>query len=307
MLSIRFRTMGSNAHAVLDARGLAARAAIHSLPGWFASRERALSRFDPDSALSRLNARGGADHVDPVLWAAIDIAVRAAAATDGLVTPTILPALEAAGYDRSFDRLEREQASPPPAPVPDDGAWRRIERDPSTRSIRLPRGVRLDLGGTAKGWSVDVAAHMLGRFGPALVEVGGDVAARRQKREPWPIGIADPRGDGGDVLEVVAFGVGGAATSGRDYRRWKRGEIEQHHLVDPRTGEPARTDVLTVTVIGQGALEAEIAAKVVLLRGSSAGTTWIDARPDLAALIVRDDRQILPSQRWSRHTWRQAS
>ncbi len=307
MLSLSFRTMGSQARTLLDAEGVAARAAVDALPAWFAARERILSRFHPESELSKLNAHGGAERVHPVLWVAIDIALSAAAATDGLVTPTILPALEAAGYDRSFERIEREQAGPLHLPAPDDGAWRRIERDASTRSIRLPPGVRLDLGGTAKGWSADVAAHKLGRFGPALVEIGGDVAARRHKSPPWPIGVGDPRGGDGDVLEVVAFGAGGVASSGRDYRRWKRGGIEQHHLVDPRTGAPARTDVLSATVIGPGALEAEIAAKTVVLRGSREGIAWIDARPDLAALVVREDRRVIASARWSRHAWRQAS
>lgn len=307
MLSVSFRTMGSHAHALLDAGGAAGDAAIRALPAWFVARERILSRFDPESALSKLNARGGGEHLHPVLWSAIDIALSAAAATDGLVTPTILPALEAAGYDRSFDCLEREQLSPPVASVPEDGGWRRIERDAATRSIRMPAGVRLDLGGTAKGWSADVAAHELGRLGAALVEIGGDVAARRQKSPPWAIGVGDPRDAGGGVLEVVAFGVGGVATSGRDHRRWKRHGIEQHHIVDPRTGAPARTDVLSATVIGPGALEAEIAAKGVLLRGARAGIAWIDARPDLAALVVREDRQLVASARWSRHAWRQAS
>ena len=109
MLTTEFKTMGCRARAVLDSDGARARAAFDRLPAWFAERERTLSRFDAGSALARLNARGSAEHVDEVLRTAIDVALSAAEATGGLVTPAILPALEAAGYDRTFDELQRDQ------------------------------------------------------------------------------------------------------------------------------------------------------------------------------------------------------
>ncbi|HEX7603122.1 MAG TPA: FAD:protein FMN transferase [Polyangiaceae bacterium] len=303
MLTIEFKTMGCHASALLDAEGAEARAAFERLPAWFAIRERILSRFDPASALVRLNARGEA-RVDDVLWAATEVALAAADATDGLVTPTVLPALDAAGYDRSFANMERDQRGALAAerPVPD---WRAIDRDETTRSIRLPPGVRLDLGGTAKGWCADVAASSLARFGPALVDVGGDIATAGT-REPWLIAIEDPRG-GRDALELVRLRGGGIATSGRDLRRWRRAGVEHHHLIDPRTGAPARTDVWTVTVIGPSALEAEIAAKRVFLEGSRAGMAWIGTRPELAALVVREDGTMLQSARFARHVGKEAA
>jgi thiamine biosynthesis lipoprotein len=323
MLSIDLVTMGCHGRIVLDAEGAAAQAALDRMPAWFAARERVLSRFAPESALARLNARGGADGVDDVLWCALDVALAAAAESNGLVTPTILGALEDAGYDRDFRDVARDEraarepgeprrsleeyAAPGPRPaarpVPD---WRAVERDPVTRSIRLPAGLRLDLGGTAKGWCADAAAASLAHLGPALVDLGGDIALTRARGAPWPIAIADPRG-AKDALELVVLRQGGIATSGRDYRRWRRGGREQHHLIDPRTGAPSRTDVLTATVIGPRAIAAEIAAKRVLLEGAVAGLAWLERQPELAALIVREDGAVQRSSRFETHAWKEVA
>ena len=303
MLTIEFETMGCHARVALDGDGSRARRALRWILPWFHARARTLSRFDPGSALFRLNARGSAEAVDEVLWGAIDVALRAASATDGLVTPTILSALEAAGYDRPFDRLEREQPVPPakPHPVPD---WRAIERDALARAILLPPGVRLDLGGTAKGWTADAAVRALAPAGPALVDLGGDIAMSRRRAEPWPVAIADPRGPE-EPLALALIREGGIATSGRDVRRWRRSGVEQHHLVDPRTGAPARTDVWTATVIGPSALDAEVAAKRVLIEGSRAGMDWIESHPGLAALVVREDGVVLRTRGVSDRLWRE--
>lgn len=310
MLFLELESMGCRGRAVLDAEGPHARAALDRLPAWLADRERILSRFDPSSALARLNARGRAEHVDEVLWSALDVALAAAASTDGLVTPAVLSALEAAGYDRTFAALPRDRhGAVPPAPVV--SPFDLVERDPRTRSVRLPPGLRLDLGGTAKGWSADAAASMLAVVGPALVDLGGDVATGGAPRERWPIAIADPRADAGDAndepLPLVLLGVGGIATSGRDFRRWMRSGVEQHHVIDPRTGVPARTDVWSATVIARSALDAEIAAKRVLIEGSDRGLAWLETRPELAALVVRDDGSVRRSARFDEHVWKEAA
>ena len=304
LYALDFKVMGCETRVVLDSEAPGASAALESVAVWLVECERRLSRFDSMSALSTLNDFGWADHVDEVLWDAVDAALRAASETDGLVTPTVLAALEAAGYDRSFDALEREQGNPLGAPrVPD---WKGVERDPETRSIRLPAGVRLDLGGTAKGWCADAAASRLSVLGPALVDIGGDVSMSEATRDPWPIAIEDPRGTD-EPLDVVLVPRGGVATSGRNVRRWRRAGIEQHHVIDPRTGAPARTDVLTASVIAGRALDAELAAKRVLLEGSEAGLAWIDSRPELAAIVVRDDGHVLRSRRFESHSYRSAS
>jgi len=170
------------------------------------------------------------------------------------------------------------------------GSWRSIELDSARRQIRMPPGVRLDFGGIAKGWAADVA---LDRFfsstDDVLIDVGGDVRARGGLREgePWAIGIGDPQrmpdapaAAAEPHVAVLTLGRGGLATSGATLRWWYRDGERQHHLIDPRTGRPARvwidaTDQLnspapliaSATALAPTAAHAEVAAKVALLRG----------------------------------------
>jgi thiamine biosynthesis lipoprotein len=172
----------------------------------------------------------------------------------------------------------------------------------------MPPGSAVDLGGFAKGWVADRAASRLGRVAPALVEAGGDLAVSgpRADGSPWLITIADPFARApsdpvGSVLEMLHVRGGGVATSGRDRRRWRSGRRWMHHIVDPRTGRPAETDVLTVTVIADSASSAELAAKAVLILGSKKGLAWIERRPPLAALVVREDGRVVASTMLRRH------
>jgi thiamine biosynthesis lipoprotein len=216
------------------------------------------------------------------------------------VTPLLLDALEAAGYDRSFDALDR---SGPPAKTavearPAPRAAEAVRRDSRQRTLQLLGGARLDLGGVAKGWAADRAARRLGAHGAALVDAGGDIAVSGPRPDglPWTIGIANPiRPD--EDLESLCLAVGGVATSGRDYRRWQRDGVWYHHILDPRTGRPAETDVLSATVAGPSAVRAEMAAKAALILGSRAGLAWLEARPEMAGLLVLENGQVLRSSR----------
>lgn len=201
-----------------------------------------------------------------------------------LTPPTLLTALEAAGYDRSFDALTAEAMTGSVMSLPDMpcdalGAWAAIRRDAATRSIQLPDGVRLDLGGSAKGWTADQAVRRLATVGPALIDAGGDIAVSGPQSDgsPWPIGVADPRMTD-EQIDLLLLARGGVATSGRDYRRWQQNGIWQHHLIDPRTLRPAITDLLSATVIGSSAAACEVAAKAVLLLGSRSGLAGVAAR-----------------------------
>jgi thiamine biosynthesis lipoprotein len=100
-----------------------------------------------------------------------------------------------------------------------------------------------------------------------------------------------------DELDLLMIARGAVATSGRDYRHWRRGGVEQHHIIDPRTGQPAQTDILTATITGPNGPAVEMAAKVALILGSRAGLGWLDARPALAGLLVLQDGQIVRSRR----------
>jgi thiamine biosynthesis lipoprotein len=158
--------------------------------------------------------------------------------------------------------------------------------------------VRLDLGGVAKGWAAGEALRRLAAAGPALVDAGGDIVVSGPMADgsAWPIAIDDPRAPEGE-LGVLLLDHGAVATSGRDYRRWRQGGQERHHIIDPRTGQPAQTDVLTATAVAPDGITAEAAAKAALILGSAGGCAWIDAHPALAALLVLDDGRILESGR----------
>ncbi len=308
MQSITFRAMGCQMHAFLDSETGDANALLQSVPRWFAEWERILSRFRTDSELSALNQQAGAGwvHVSPTLWEVVNDALVAARMSDGLVTPTVLPVMEMLGYDRDFAQVGNGGAVAVPVDVPPPGDWRALRLDSARRAVMLPPGMRLDLGGIAKGWAAEWAARRLARYGPALVDAGGDIAVRgaRVGGEPWAIGVDDPLHPG-EHLAILLLSSGGVATSGRDVRRWRQGDVERHHIIDPRIGAPAQTDILAATVVAPSLHEAEVAAKVVMILGRQAGMQWLNARPWLAGLLVTETNDILHTSTLDRYIWRE--
>jgi len=168
----------------------------------------------------------------------------------------------------------------------------------------LPRDVRLDFGGIAKGWAADRAAARLGRWRPALVDAGGDIAVSGPMAGgcPWPVAVADPFAPAGEVALLRLY-AGGVATSGRDFRRWQQDGAAAHHIIDPRTGLPAAVDVLSATVIGPSAARAEVAAKTVLILGSQAGLRWLDDQAGLAGLLILESGDVLYSRNSAEYIW----
>ncbi len=304
MQRIRFRAMGCHMAAVVDSDAPEAAEALRNVPVWFEVWEQCLSRFRPSSELSRLNARAGEwVEVSDTLWAVLNAALEAARFTDGAVTPTVHDALLRVGYDRPFERLRSTLVQlvelPPPQAAVD---WREIALDPDRRAVRLPRGVRVDLGGVAKGWCAEQAARRLAQIAPALVDAGGDIAVMpsAERQTAFPIGIANPFDEDRDIAQV-ALAAGCVATSGRDYRRWEVGGQVAHHLIAPQTGAPAETDVLAATVIAPDALRAEAGAKAAVLWGSVAALDRLEAQPELAGLIVREDGQVQITSQFARY------
>ncbi len=306
LISHEFRAMGSHMLAVYDGDAQQVNPLLAQVPQWFEEWEQIFSRFRPDSELSRLNQGAGREvPVSPTFWEVLQLALDAANQSGGLVTPATLDALVAAGYDRTFDDVLASGAGRDVVtskPVPN---WREIRLDPRKRTVLLPPGVRLDLGGIVKGWAADQAAARLGRNGPALVDAGGDIAVSGPLRDgsPWPIGVADPHAPDQQIA-LLAIKTGGVATSGRDYRRWRQNGKEAHHIIDPRTGQPAQTDVLSATVIGPSAAQAEVAAKAALILGSREGLRWLQARPEYAGLLALDNGRVLRSPNLSDYLWR---
>jgi FAD:protein FMN transferase len=228
---------------------------------WIESMHDRLTRFEPDSELSRLNASaGGWVAVSPDLEALLREALRAFAVSGGLVHAGVLRALVAAGYGRTFSAgptavLDTVSLGPVPA-LPE-------LLEVSAGGARLRSGFGIDLGGIAKGWLAD---RLAGRLGPnCLVNLGGDLFARGggPSGDGWPVGF------GGTTLLLRDRG---AATSGTLGRAWGEG---LHHLVDPRTGRPAETDLVEVSVLAATAADAEIHAKTALLLGRDAAPYYL--------------------------------
>ena len=303
MAQIEFRAMNCQMLAVVGAPH--GDALLAQVPQWFEQWEQSFSRFRPTSELSQLNAQSGNwAHVSAELFALIEAARWGAAYSEGLVSPLILNALEQAGYDRSFEEIRPNSGQSAYRTEPQNmlADWRSVKLDAAHRRVCLPAGARLDFGGIAKGWSAEQAAQRLSQFGPALVDAGGDVAMVGERNEPWPIAVASPFVPDED-LDLLLIEQGSVATSGRDYRRWQHNGVWQHHILDPRSGRPACTDVLSATVVAPKMLLAECAAKVLLILGSRAGIQWIEAQANLAALVVLENGEILRSQRMKAYLW----
>ena len=242
------------------------------------------SRFREDSDLSRVNARPG--HwvaVDPLLLAAVAVAVDAARATDGIVHPLLGRQLVQLGYDRDFDALVDLGDVGTDAEPPALRAWERIDLDPSG-AVRIPEGTSLDLGSTGKAWASDLIASAYEQElgSPAIVSVGGDVRIARPDTQPWRVAISERPGEEPDA--EVSLDRGGLATSSTQVRRWSRGGVRRHHLLDPRTGGPAPEVWRTVTATGPTCTAANIASTAAVVLGEAA-PAWLESRGVAARLV----------------------
>lgn len=300
MNEIIFRAMGSEIFCAVDSKRTRVNERLERVPAMFEAWEKTLSRFRAESELSQLNARSGESvRVSDMLWRVLQAAQRAEHWSDGLVTPLILNALEAAGYTQTFAEIQsRERARDVETSAPClVNTLPRWEMNPTTHSVCVKHGARLDLGGIAKGWAAEQTANYLGEIGAALVDAGGDMVMTAPPSDgAWYIGIENPFAPDDDNVPTVQIARGAVATSGRDFRKWTRDGKPAHHLIDPRTGLPAVTDVLTATVIAPTIFHAEVAAKVALLLGSENGLAWLDAR-ELAARLILENGTIVTNTR----------
>ena len=247
----------------------------------FAEWDLRFSRFRSDSELSRVNASAGRwIVVSPSFTTVLEAALAAAAATGGLFDPTVLHRLEDLGYDRTFAEIDPDRQARPPRPWT-AGAWREIEVSTATGRVRLPAGAGLDFGGIAKGMAVDAAIEILAGSGIAAagVSAGGDLAVLGQPdgASSWQIEVELPGPGGlpGDGVASLELPSGALATSSIGRRTWRTGRTWRHHLVDPRTGEPAATGIWSMSVAARTCREAEVAAKVGLLLGEEAGRCFL--------------------------------
>jgi len=267
-------------------RTLGARRALAAARTEVEACERALSRFDPTSDLSRLNAGAGRwQRVDERLAAALTRALQAREQTGGRFDPTVLPVLVAAGYDRSFEDLEPRE----PRAALGWSAGARLDVDIEGKRARVEAGAAVDLGGIGKGFSADRVLEAIRATWPelsgALVDLGGDIAAGGTPVDGghWRIRVADPRGGGS--LGELQLGDGGVATSGPTARRFGPGG-SLHHLIDPRTARPAVDGPLSVTVVARDAATAECHATALAIEPIEGARSYLGKRVQLAALVV---------------------
>jgi thiamine biosynthesis lipoprotein len=279
-----FRAMGTEVELLLDVRpGGTGEDAFTAARDEFVRLEATLSRFDPASELSKLNRTGRLD-AGPDLLRVTELALEARTRTGGRFDPTVHEALVAAGYDRTFEDVRG--GGTVVATRPAARCLGEVTVCAETGEIALGAGVKLDFGGIGKGYAVERACDVLAPVGPCLVSAGGDLAVRGGS---WPVGVETGAADA-LTLELTN---GAIATSGSDRRRWRTSEGTAHHLIDPRTGRPAETDLLRVSVVGRTAVEAEVLATSLFLVGADLAAVEADELGAPAVFVLLDGTTVL--------------
>ncbi len=296
---ITFRSMGSDVRLIVEPPlapdGPSAATAVERERLYVEDFAARLSRFLPGSELCALNGDPRSEvPASKLLRAAVAAALWAAERTGGLVDPTLVAEIEAVGYDHSRDTsvpaslAEALDAAPPrrPAAPSPHARWRRVTVDERCRTVRRG-GVRLDTGGTGKGLAADAVARRLGAHRRFVVDCGGDIAVGGPGALFDPVAVEIEHPLTGDTIGSVEIARGGIATSGLNVRIWRREDGSYaHHLLDPSTGAPTWSGLISATALAPSALEAETLAKLALLSGP------IGARRALSehgGVIVHDD------------------
>jgi thiamine biosynthesis lipoprotein len=303
MQTFSFRAMNSD--ILLVAYGIPARnvEGFTETQRFIHASEARFSRFLEESELSDLNRSAGTPfQASPDLFAVLVLAQSFFHQTSGLFDPSILPDLRRMGYDRSMDLIRKEGSIPlfESLLAARHASFSEMELDEVRRMVLLPPGMALDLGGIAKGWIAEQAAGILSEYSSACaVNAGGDMflVGLPEGETRWSVAIEDPLQPEVD-LTTINVDPGAVATSAVTKRIWKQGEKQRHHLIDPRTGEPAVTDWLSVTVIAAHAYEAEVFAKAFLIGGSQESEAIArKCGTQFSYLAVDHDRKIWGTQK----------
>lgn len=295
----RFRAMSTDillaAEASEDEAAIAFDAAMELIQRY----ERQFTRFSEDSELARLNRSGGIwFQATPEMVTLVTLAKQYHQLSNGLYDPTILPSLERIGYDQSIDQIRAMSNL-------SMGSWDVLDKnrpagmrdvliDQENERVFLPKGVRIDLGGIAKGWIAEQAANAMAETTQAcLVDAGGDMymIGIPEGEDQWRIDLEDPRDPAYSLVELCVD-EGALATSSVMKRVWYQGEQQRHHLIDPRTGVPANTDLASVTVWAPYASMAEVYAKVLLLADPFEAESISLAAPEIKYIAVTQRGEI---------------
>jgi thiamine biosynthesis lipoprotein len=304
--SIEFRAMNTSVMLAAEGEG--------AIPGMYAAKtfidecEQRFSRFLPASELTELNhSTGDWLQVSDDLIDILQLSMRYHMETNGIFDPSILADLKQIGYDRSMDEI-RACGVGIPSQIPNRTsrpAFNEISFDLAENRVRLPRGMEIDLGGIAKGWIVERAAQLLNKYVAACgVSAGGDILfiGRPLDGMDWDVYLEDPRNPT-EMLTELHIPSGAVATSSIMKRTWSQGEKMRHHLIDPRTGEPAKTDWLSVTVISPSVIAAEVYAKAILIAGEKEAPNLLHAKQDLTFIAVDADGNLSGSANYKEYMY----
>ncbi len=281
----RFRAMGTTVHLLMNVDDTGFGPLVQHVERRIGDLEQRWSRFLPSSEVAILGRNPGRPVVvSTETFELVSVAIDAWRATGGAFDPTVHDALVDAGYDRPFDRLDRERGTVPDRPrsVPTPAT---IELCPELRAITVPPGVRLDLGGIAKGAAADLVAAELAERGVAgaCINVGGDLRAFGTTADgsPWKAKVGE------DAIGTIHFREGGVCTSSSLRRSWIRSSA-RHHLIDPSSSEPFANGVEQVTVIAANATTAEALCKIPFALGPDAGAAAIERTAATGLLRTTD-------------------
>jgi FAD:protein FMN transferase len=287
----RVRVVVTDATALDEAREV--------LTDGMAAVDLACSRFRDDSELAAVDAVPGRwTPISPVLTDLLAVALEAAEVTAGDVDPTVGSSMVGLGYDRDLADLRDGPVYPTPAP-----GWRGIDLDRDGARVRVAPGVHIDLGATAKAWTADSAAAEIHRRtgSGCLVSIGGDIAVAGAAPGPgWRVRVEDVTGHPSDPpagpSSVVTLRSGGLATSSTRARRWRRGGLFLHHLLDPRTGLPPRPVWRTVSAAARSCVAANTVTTAAVVRGH--GIWPLLRTADVPARLVTVDGDVLTVGGW---------
>jgi FAD:protein FMN transferase len=293
-----FRAMNSD--IVLAAEGELSQVelGLAAAQSFIAESEKRFTRFSEQSELSALNRSAGTwFQASPDLFEVVKEALFYYHKTNELFDPSILPSLRNAGYVHSMDEIRRVGSAPQPdrqlpALV---STFASVKLDEDSASIRLPMDLQIDLGGIAKGWIAERTAHLLKQYtSSCAVNAGGDMflIGYPHGQDCWEVGLEDPRNPKEDI-SVLLLQEGAVATSSVVKRAWKQGNISRHHLINPRTGEPANTRWLSVTVLAPHAATAETFAKAFLIADEDETQLLAEQNPELTVLAVDKDGNLV--------------
>jgi len=289
-ISVATVSMGGRLVVHLDPAGRAddalrdSRRVIARIDRWAAR----LTRHTDTSDLARLNADPmSAVAVRPTLAAGLMAGIAAANDSEGFADITLLDA-----------RLAAEgEIAPAAASRLDD--WQLVRGHRGAAVVLRPAGLRFDLGGVGKGWIADRALNLLDAWPSVVIDADGDLAIRCAPGKYWEVGIDDPRTPNAHLaLLRLAAPSGrmptrwGVATSGTSIHRWNVGGSVRHHLIDPRTGLPAETDVVQATVIAESARRAEALSKAAVIAGSVQGFALLDRARVRGAVLLNSSGEV---------------